>query len=62
MLLQSVRSGLDELLDNVKKLNESKEVIMEFLCEDPKQCKLEEVLQCIMKFVDHLSACAQVSG
>lgn len=35
---------------------------MKFFCEDASQCKLEEMLQCIMKFVDHLSTCAQVSG
>ena len=46
----------------MKKLNKDKEEIMEFLCEDPNQCKLEEVLQSTMKFVDHLSVCAQVSG
>ena len=60
--MQSVKSGLDELLDGMKKLDKGKEEIMEFLCEDPTQCSLEEVLQCIMKFVDHLSACAEVSG
>ena len=35
---------------------------MKFFCEDASQCKLEEMLQCVMKFVDHLSTCAQVSG
>ena len=57
-----MRSGLKELMADVKKTSDGKEAMMEFLCEDPLQCKLEEVLQCIMKFVDHLSTCAQVSG
>lgn len=62
VLFQSAKTGLDQLLDSVEKLNKGKKEIMEFFCEDADQCKLEELLQCIMKFVDHLSTCAQVSG
>jgi len=34
---------------------------MDFFCEDASQCKLEELLPCIEKFVDCLSTSAQVS-
>ena len=61
VMFQSAESGLKELQKGIKKLNEGKVKIMKFFCEDDNQCKLEELLQCIMKFVDHLSTCAQVS-
>ena len=53
---------MKELQEGVKNLNKGKVKVMKFFCEDADQCKLEELLQCVMKFLDHLSTCAQVSG
>ena len=47
-------------MQSVKELNEAKEKVVNFFCEDQKRFVLDELLQKLLKFVEQLETSAKV--